>query len=242
MEKLDLHCHILPGLDDGPGSGEESLEMLKTAYEQEIYRVIATSHGSGRFPQSCPAVIRRACQDLERSAQEAISPLIKIYPGQEILYTDSVLEKLSREEFLTLADSSYVLLEFFPGAPYSMILRAVREFAMTQYDPILAHVERYQELKKEGRVEALIEAGAYMQLNYRSIQGRWYDPSVRWCREMLRRENIHFLGTDMHNRRDRAPETRAVERWLVRHLDDAYLEKICRKNAEKVIENGRIRI
>lgn len=123
-----------------------------------------------------------------------------------------------------------------------MILRAVREFAMTQYDPILAHVERYQELKKEGRVEALIEAGAYMQLNYRSIRGRWYDPSVRWCREMLRRENIHFLGTDMHNRRDRAPETHAAERWLVRHLDDAYLEKICRKNAEKVIENGRIRI
>lgn len=242
MEKLDLHCHILPELDDGSGSGEESLEMLKTAYGQGIYRMIATSHGSGQFLKSHPAAIRRACKDLERSAREKISPVVRIYPGQEILYTDSVLERLGKEELLTLADSSYVLLEFFPGAPYSMILRAVREFAMTRYDPVLAHAERYQELKKEGRMEELIETGAYMQMNYRSIGGRWYDPSVRWCQEMLRRENIHFLGTDMHNQTDRGPDTLSAERWLLRHLDHAYVEAILRKNAEKVIENIRIRI
>lgn len=240
VKKLDIHCHVLPGLDDGASDRKESLAMLKEAYRQGICTLIASSHASFEFPESFPDAIRRSCQDLEKAARETIAPDIRIYPGQEILFTDSVLEKLEQKELLTMAGSSYVLLEFFPGTHYSVIYRAVREFAMAEYHPILAHIERYEALRQEGRVEELIRTGAYTQMNYRIIGGHWYDSSVRWCRRMLKNGNIHFLGTDMHNMLSRPPRTEAAEQWLRKNLDETYVRKICRENAEKLIDHANI--
>lgn len=240
MEKIDIHCHILPGIDDGAGSEDESIRMLKAAYSQGICSVIATPHASPEYPDSRPEVIRRLCAELEERARREIAPEFRIYPGQEILSTDSVLEKLESGNFLSLAESAYVLVEFFPSTPYSSIYRVIREFGMTSYVPVLAHIERYEALREEGRVEELIRTGAYMQMNYRIIGGKWYDRSVRWCREMLEEGNIHFLGTDMHHAAYRAPETGAAMKWLEKHLDQDYLADICIGNVRKLLKDIRI--
>ncbi|MCI8598035.1 MAG: protein tyrosine phosphatase [Lachnospiraceae bacterium] len=240
MEKIDIHCHILPGLDDGAGSEKESIEMLRAAYRQGIGAVIATPHASPEYPKSRPDVIFEQCERLEKKAREEISPGFRIYPGQEILSTDRVLRGLEEGELLSLAGSAYVLLEFFPSTPYSSIYRVIREFGTTDFVPVLAHIERYEALREEGRVEELIRTGAYMQMNYRMIGGKWYESSVRWCREMLKAGNIHFLGTDMHNLKHRAPETEGAMGWLHKHLEESYLEDICRENVRKVLENRRI--
>lgn len=214
--------------------------MLKAAYKQGICSVIATPHASPAYPDSRPEVIRRLCADLQERAKKEIDPRFRIYPGQEILSTDSVPEKLEDGQLISLADTVYVLVEFFPSAPYSSIYRVVREFGMTSYVPVLAHIERYEALREEGRVEELIRTGAYMQMNYRVIGGKWYDRSVRWCREMLLEGNIHFLGTDMHHAAYRAPETGEAMRWLKKHLKEAYLADICFRNAGKLLKNIRI--
>lgn len=240
MEKIDIHCHILPGIDDGSGSEDESMQMLKSAYSQGIYSVIATPHASPEYPDSRPEVILELCARLQEKAQKEIASEFRVYPGQEILSTDSVPEKLEAGRLLPLADSAYVLIEFFPSTPYSSIYRVVREFGMTVYMPVLAHIERYESLREDGRVEELIRTGAYMQMNYRMIGGRWYDQSVRWCREMLKAGNIHFLATDMHHTAYRAPETEAASGWLQKHLDEAYLEDICCQNAQRLLRNIRI--
>lgn len=240
MEKIDIHCHILPGIDDGSGSEDESMQMLKSAYRQGIRLVIATPHASQKYPDSNPEVILKLCDKLQKRAQREITPEFRIYPGQEILSTESVHKKLETGEMLSLADSAYVLIEFFPSTPYSSIYRVVREFSMTPYVPVLAHIERYEALREEGRVEELIRTGAYMQMNYRVIGGKWYDKSVRWCREMLEAGYIHFLGTDMHHMAYRAPETEAAFKWLWKHLDKDYVEDICCRNAQKLLDNIRI--
>lgn len=240
MEKFDIHCHILPNIDDGPGSEDESMQMLKSAFSQGVCSVIATPHASPKYPKSSPGTIYKLCDKLQKRAQREISPEFQVYPGQEILLTDSVHEKLESGEILSLADSAYVLIEFFPSTPYSFIYRAVREFGMTSYVPVLAHIERYEVLREEGRVEELIRTGAYMQMNYRIIGGKWYDRSVTWCREMLMAGNVHFLGTDMHHMAYRAPETGTAFRWLWKHLDEAYLEDICCRNAQRLLNNIRI--
>ena len=240
MEITDIHCHILPGIDDGARTEEESLKMLKLAYDQGICRLFATSHGSRQFPSSRPDVILEKCRELEKRAKAEIDPEIRIYPGQEILYSDSVPERLEKGELLSLAGSPYVLLEFFPAVSFATIYRAVRECGTLAFYPILAHIERYEALREEGRIEELTEAGAYMQMNYRVIGGRWYEPSVRWCRSMLKKQRIHFLGTDMHNTGARAPEIKNAMKWLEKNLDEAYLEEICRENAEYILNGVRI--
>ena len=240
MEITDIHCHILPGIDDGAQTETESFRMLKMAYEQGIHTFFATAHASHSYPDSRPDVIVSKCKDLEKQVQKTIGAEIRIHSGQEILFSDSVLNRLDKGELLTLAGSSYVLLEFFPTTSYTVIRRVIREFSMSVYDPVLAHIERYEALREEGRVEELIENGAYMQMNYRTIGGKWYEQSVRWCRDMLKNENIHFLGTDMHNTSYRAPDTKAAVKWLKKHLEESYLKDICTGNAEKVLQNTRI--
>lgn len=240
MRKTDMHCHILPCIDDGARNEEESLTLLRMAFEQGITRVIATPHASDAFPESLPDVIKRKCGLLEETARQEIHPDIRIYAGQEILYTEGVPEKLDRGELLTLAGSSYILIEFHPSTPYQTLYRAVRELVMTPYNPVLAHFERYEALREEGRVEELIRAGAYMQMNYQPIAGRWYDSSARWCRRMLKAGNVHLLGTDMHRAETRPPRTDGAMDWITSHLNKEEIENICCNNAESIIKNVRI--
>ncbi len=239
MDVLDIHTHILPGVDDGPSTDKEALSMLKKARTQEITEVIATPHYSGKFPNDCPERIREMCREIQEKAQRA-GIHIRIWPGQEIFYGEGTAEKLERGELLTLADSRYVLVEFHPEAPYSLIFRALRELMTAGYYPVLAHVERYRSLRKENRIDEITGQGAYLQMNFRSVGGSWYNERTRWCRKTLREGKIHFLGTDMHNMTERSPETREALRWMERHLDRTCLFNIVRGNAEKILADKKI--
>lgn len=236
MKKIDIHCHLLPGMDDGSASERMSLKMIAMAQRQGIKSVIATPHWSTGFQKSTPEQIRNQCRRLEEKAKKELGREFHIYPGQEIMYRQDVVERLDRQQLLTMGGSRFVLVEFMPGVPYSDIYRSVRELLMAQYIPILAHIERYSVLREKGRVEELIDMGAYMQMNYRRIGGKWYEETTRWCRKMLREENIHFLGTDMHNTKERRPETEGAEIWMKKHLDEEYRREIMYKNALRILK------
>ncbi len=235
MKKIDIHCHVLPKLDDGPASLQESIRMLKMANKQGIQAVAATPHCSHQFRQEDPEKIKNLCRRLEIKARAEVDPDFRIYPGEEIFYSQETLEMLKRNQLLTIGEGRYILIEFMPNVPYSLLYRAVRELTEVQYRPILAHIERYGVLREKGRVEELIKAGASMQMNYRRIGGRWYDETVRWCRRMLKNGSIHFLATDMHNTKSRRPQTQEAEIWMEKHLEKAYMEEICWKNAQKIL-------
>ena len=235
MKKIDIHCHVLPKLDDGPASLQESIRMLKMANKQGIQAVAATPHCSHQFRQEDPEKIKNLCRRLKIKARADEDPDFRIYPGDEFFYSQETLEMLKRNQLLTIGEGRYILIEFMPNVPYSLLYRAVRELTEVQYRPILAHIERYGVLREKGRVEELIKAGASMQMNYRRIGGRWYDETVRWCRRMLKNGSIHFLATDMHNTKSRRPQTQEAEIWMEKHLEKAYMEEICWKNAQKIL-------
>lgn len=237
MKRIDLHCHVLPGIDDGAADMEESLRMLKLAARQGVYAVVATSHYSRQFRNENPEQLRILREELQRRAQAEIHEDFIIYSGQEIFYTEDIVEKLKEKKLLTLNESSYVLIEFHPSTPYSMIINAVRELTMAQYTPIIAHFERYASLREKERVEELIQIGALMQMNYRPIGGKWYVETTRWCRKMLKEGNVHFLGSDMHNTGTRKPEMAEASRWMDKYLDRRYIKDISYLNAEKILAN-----
>lgn len=240
MKIIDIHCHILPGMDDGAPNPQESRKMLRLAYDQGIRAVIATPHYSSQFQNDRPDAIIQKCMELETWAKKELDEEFRIYPGQEIFSSHFIAEKIDNGKLLTMAGNIYILIEFLPLAAYSAIYQTMRELAMSPYRPIIAHIERYRELRKKGRVEELIHMGAMMQMNYGPIGGKWYDETTRWCRKMLVEGNVHFLGTDMHNTGGRGPRTEAAMQWMEDHLDEEYLEEICWKNAEKfILKNTR---
>lgn len=235
MKIIDIHCHVLTGMDDGAVNIKESRQMIRMAYKQGVRSVIATPHYSIQFRNDTPERIVHKCTELENWARKELDTEFHVYPGQEIFSSYHIWEKLEAGELLTMAGSNCVLLEFLPSVSYSEIYRVVRKAAVSPYRPVLAHVERYKELHKKGRAEELVEAGAMLQLNYKTVGGKWYEETTRWSRKALAEGYIHFLGTDMHGIKKRAPETEEAMHWMKRHLDEEYLEDICFRNAEKYL-------
>lgn len=235
MGYIDIHAHIIPGVDDGSKSNRESVEMLRMAYEAGITTVIATPHYSKGFQTYTAEELKRYCAALEKYARTNICPDFKIYVGQEILYNEKSLEMLQSGEAIPLADSNYILLEFAPEVSYSALFQALREIAMTPYFPVLAHVERYACLREGDRIEELRALGVMLQMNYAHIGGKWYDANTKWCRQMLKENYIDVLSTDMHNSKDRGPRMDDAMEWMKKHLDEEYVELITTLNARAII-------
>lgn len=232
---IDVHCHVLPGMDDGAADMEESIHMLRMAWEQGIHSVIATPHYSSAFRNERRSLIIEACRGLEQEAQEKIDADFRVYPGLEYLYSQGMLEKAENGRLLTLAESGYVLVEFLPSVSWKEMYRAVRTLQHCSYHPVIAHVERYRAVRENDRAEELLEAGCLLQMNYGPVGGKWLEERTRWCRKMLLEGNIHFLGTDMHNAEDRSPRITEAVRWMDKHLDEDYVEEICKGNAERLL-------
>lgn len=161
MKKVEMHCHILPGIDDGAEDMKQSLQMLHIAMEHEIVGAIVTPHGSARdASRERTEKIRKLCRIFRAKAEQQFDVIFPVFPGQEILYSSDTRRLLDEGKLLTLADTRYVLVEFMPEVPYSTLFAAVRELRMAGYVPILAHVERYHVLREDGRIEELIHDGA----------------------------------------------------------------------------------
>ncbi len=226
MRMRDIHCHILPGLDDGPENMEQSLRMLTEAYVRGVRSIIATPHFSPQFAGHSPDTITRLCRELENHARNQFGCRFSVLPGNEIFYSSGVLEKLQKGKILTMAGSRYILLEFAPEISWREVQRVVREMEMAGYWPILAHVERYQCLRKSGRLEELLQLGAYLQINGNSLAGKLFDQRADWCRKQLLNERIQFIASDMHNLTTRSVVSEKAEAWMKKKLDPDYRKRI----------------
>ncbi len=235
MGYIDIHTHIIPGIDDGSKSNNESVEMLKQAYAAGVTTLIATPHFSKGFCDYNTEDIRRYCKALEKYAKKNIHADFRILAGQEIFYNEKSLEMIRNGEVIALADTNYILLEFAPEITYITMFQALREIAMTAYFPVLAHVERYACLREPGNIEELRQLGVMLQMNYAHVGGKWYDQTTKWCRRMLREGYIDVLSTDMHNSTDRGPRMDRALAWMEEHLDEEYILELTEQNAQTII-------
>ncbi len=234
VKLIDVHSHILPGIDDGSEDLEESKSMLELAYNQGIRTIIATPHY--RRGQNIDELKRLT--GLLRQEAKKLDPEFGIFLGQELMDSEDTLEELLQGKALTMAESRYVLIEFYPGVSYNRLCQRLRQLQMAGFIPIVAHAERYACLRESGqeRLEELIEAGNRIQMNYRSLSGSLLDKRTRWCRRQVQKGNVHLLGTDMHNTGSRAPETEESIKWMEKHCTRRQLYRLIRKNAESILE------
>lgn len=237
---IDVHCHVLPGIDDGSSSNKESVEMIKMAWEQGVTSLIATPHFSKGFTDYEYEEVKKYCKALERYVQKHISPDFHIYTGQEININEYSLSRIHSGEIITLAESNYILIEFEPDVTFHSMYAALHEIAMTPYFPVLAHFERYRVLREKGRMEELADLGILMQMNCGSIIGNQFDKNVKWCRRMLSEGVVHLLGTDMHNCGERGPRIEEAFAWMEKNLDDDYIEEITVLNAQNIIAHNNV--
>jgi len=168
---IDMHCHILPEVDDGAESIEETVQMLQIAYQEGIRCIIATPHHHPKRGKESPKVLRKKLRLVRREA-EKIDKKFRVYLGTEVFFGQDIPEKLKAGTVLSMNKRACVLLEFSPMDSFSYIQQGIQTVQMAGYEVILAHAERYMcLLDKPERIEYLWKMGTLIQINSSSITG-----------------------------------------------------------------------
>lgn len=199
----DMHCHLLPGMDDGCKTAAESVQVLRTSYEQGVRQMFATPHyypvePVSTFLERRSAAMERLMQQVEQETQ----PLPQICLGAEVAYRPGLgyEEELDK---LCMGSSRYLLLEM-PFTRWSEeVVRSVRNICNTRgITPILAHIERYLSMQSRDTLMRVLEQDVLVQMNTENLlqfskRGK--------ARKMLESGMVQLLGTDCHNLTSRKP-------------------------------------
>lgn len=235
---IDIHSHILPGLDDGAEDFEMSLRMLQQAAAGHIGEMILTPHYKPMRRNLPPEKVKKVFLELEKKRAKAGIP-IQLHLGSEIYYSSEVIQALEKGKALTMADTYYVLTEFSPREDHVYIRDAVYSLLSEGYCPILAHVERYADLMaRKARVQELYDMGCCIQVNAASITGDNGWESRRDVKWLLKRGYVHFVATDSHDDRKRTPRLDEAAAYVAKRYGDAYCRKLFRENAAVLLAGG----
>ena len=227
----DIHSHILPGVDDGSKSMEMTENMLKIAYEQGIRYMIATPHFIPGEDNPSVAKLVATYKDVQKKASE-IGRDFRIFLGNELYYSEGLTESLDNHSALTINGSRYVLIEFDVRAGYSVIYEGLSSVIKKGYFPIIAHIERYQQLLGQfDKIEELIKLGAYVQVNVSSIEDGGF------CKKLLKHDMIHVFGTDAHRDVGRAPYMQAGVRYVYKKYGMETAKKLFYDNPMKILKD-----
>ena len=238
---IDIHSHILPGVDDGAKDIETSMQMLRLAAKDGITEMILTPHNKPGH-HSKGAVWTAKTEELrERLAQENID--IKLYAGNELYYRSGLSDEIADGQAYTLAGSRYVLIEFNPLDDYDYIRNGINGVLMDGYYPVLAHAERYQNVcTKKYAVTELIEMGCFIQVNAGSIMGKFGFGTKRFTRKLLKQRQVHFVATDAHDTEKRVPRLSDCAEYVSKKYGRDYVRELFYDNPECILQDTEIAV
>lgn len=228
MDKfVDIHHHLIYGVDDGPATAEDMKKMLLRAAQENVGHIVCTSHatpGGHPFPRADYTAHLEEARAWCR--EEGLD--LQLHSGCEVLYTDFSANLLRERHFPSLADSWNVLVEFTPDTDFRRMCDAARRIGNEGYDLIFAHVERYQALRSFAHVQELREEyGVFMQMNANTIinrKGFFFD---RWVRHMLDEGFIDCVATDAHNVTSRPCMMRMCHEMLKARYGSGAADDMC---------------
>lgn len=232
---VDMHCHLLPGVDDGALDMEQTIAMLQIAAKEGIEKIIVTPHYKNNHHCVPPETLHNKIADIR---EEAVNRgiLISIYLGNEIFYFDDMIDKLDSEEIFTLNGTDRVLIEFSPSEDYTHIRNSLDNVVASGYVPILAHVERYKCIVQDyKRVNDLRHMGVEIQINVSSIDGLIGWNTKKFCYELIKNQWVDYVGTDAHDDVRRIPKFQKCYQVLIKKFNPRYIEKIFYGNALEII-------
>ncbi len=226
---LDLHTHILPGVDDGSRSVEQSIAMLQCQAKQGVDTVVLTPHFLARRESPSSFLKRRSAAEQKlRAALSETAGLPDVLLGAEVAFFDGMCRS-EELDLLCIGHTRAMLIEM-PFCEWNrrMLneLEEIRHFRGIQ--PILAHVERYRSFVPDALIEQLNQDGMWIQINASHVL-RWQ--TSRHAMAMLRRQSVHFVASDCHNLEQRKPNAGEAMEKIRRKLGNQGLELLGRSEA-----------
>ena len=231
---MDIHSHILPGIDNGSKDWEETVEMLKVAYSEDIHIIIATPHYGLYNPSFNIREARDLVAELNRRMKYLPSVKINIFLGNELYYVPGIVRDVIEGKAATMAGSSYVLVEFAESVQYNTVASAIQEFTRAGYRPIIAHVERYRNLRDKNleMIKELRHLGAYFQVNVSNFThiertGLFNKENrLTFVQALLKADLIDFIASDAHNATSRLPVMKSAVNIIRNTISEEQYNKI----------------
>ena len=200
---VDIHSHIIPGIDDGSKNMEMTLEMIRNSEKEGTTEIVATPHYLLEYGEATIIDVKKYVKEINDILEkEKIN--VKIYSGQEVYFTEKIIEDYMDGNIGTINDSRYMLIEFPMDKFDEKIFDILYELQVRDIVPIIAHPERYKFfIEKPARINEFINQGYLFQVNAGSIVGK-FGQNVKKTAYLFLTNNIYnFIGSDAHNIKSR---------------------------------------
>lgn len=221
---IDFHSHILPELDDGSKSPEESIAMLECLKEQGVSCVVATPHFSVNYESTLKFIERRK-NSYNKLKGLLTSDLPRIVLGAEVSYYEGI-SKMENLSDLCIEGTQMLLLEM-PSSRWSeyVVNELYNLSSRGSFTPVIAHIERYLSYQSSDVFDTLLKNDVLMQVNSDFVTGFF---TKHKALSLFKKEKIHFIGSDCHNMTTRPPEIRksydVIEKKLGKDFLDCFVD------------------
>lgn len=236
---IDIHTHIAPAMDDGAEDIEEALSILSVAKKNGTTAVVLTPHfpfGAGEACTDAALFLRRvnnAAQSLS-AAQDGV----RLFVGAEMYCDDSIFSLISQGKVITLASTSYVLIEFPVSCNFSHIKNTVSALVERGYRPVIAHTERYISLQLQTELVGELKAmGCAIQVNAHSITKKSCGYDARLCEYLIKNRLADVVASDTHHTFVRPPDLSAANAETAYLCSTEYADKLFFENPRKILND-----
>ncbi|MBE6951246.1 MAG: hypothetical protein E7451_07910 [Ruminococcaceae bacterium] len=239
---VDIHCHIVPEVDDGAWDMETAVAMARLAERSGVNRIIATPHLKG-VPEELEGVPYILHQfRLLQSALKREKLELELIPGMEVLCVPQTLELAREGRLPTLGKSRYVLTEFYFDASGHFMDSALEGLRRYGYSPVVAHPERYGAVQRDlGLARSWFERGIVLQLNKGSVLGAFGGRAEEAAIRLLYRGTAHIIASDAHSPEFRTPDLEPARLWCLEHLGREYTKILLEDNPGRVARGKPMR-
>ncbi len=239
---IDFHTHILPNIDDGSRSIDETFNLIKEAKEAGFDGIVLTSHYIENYYETDvperDVWVQAIKENLEPKGIDT-----NLYLGNEIYISDNMMRLLEEGKASTINNTCYVLFEMPLHEEPLNLYDAIYSLQENKLIPILAHPERYSFVQKEPElINDLIEKGCLMQANYGSILGQYGEKAEFIVRKFFENNMIHFLGSDVHRQNSIYPKIPFALEKIKHIIGERKLEELTTINPELALANKKIEI
>jgi protein-tyrosine phosphatase len=234
---IDTHLHILPGVDDGPETMEESVALARVLVQEGIHAAIATPHYNDLFPQCSVREIKERVNELQQVLDHQEIPL-HLFPGHEALIKPGLVEDILAGRLATLNGSRYLLLELWNNSWIPETERVIFELRAFGITPILAHPERYRVFQKDlERLELLQQQGVLLQITASSLTGMQGRRVQRTAETLLKRGLVYCIASDAHGLHRRPPAIVQSLRQVERAVGTVKTQQLIEDSPTMIINN-----
>lgn len=239
-DSVDVHCHCLPGVDDGPATLADSLALCRALVNDGITTAIATPHQLGRYDgRNSAASVRAACNQLQDELNRQQIPLI-VKPGADVRVDERIAGLLKMDEVLTLGDGRVHLLLELPHDTYIDPQPLIRLLVSRGLQPIVSHPERHQSVRSRlSRVTPWIEQGAVLQVTAGSLLGQFGEEAQAAGWRLLEAGAVAIIAGDAHDTVRRPPSMTVAAQAIERRLGFAVARLVCLENPLRVLQGRR---